>query len=823
MTTEQSNLQELAKQGNSKAIAALLNRFLQPKGITAKAAIKNNCLHLMLEAAQVPPKQPYVDSLRKGLTKLIPTAIQKIKIYGKQVSEDLPEWVEEFDFSLQPLQDLPTLAQQGDLKAINTLVNQWVQPYGAIAKVRLKSDSLLVMLESQEILDQQTMIGLINAEVSKLEISSIQTMKVFGKQIDEEFPDWHQNISFEPKLERPLPQVGISETLISNTDVQSRELVSPSKINEIQLSNQIYEALKDTLNEPFLKREEEEQEKDIHEAVRDFIDNLEFDLKLASELAIKQLTKISKSLGLNLDSVEINSHIFDIYDTNFLKIKSIIKQLDKVTNEVLNYSFTQEENSLFNWDVATGASLGWVTGGIMGSVIGAFSSWQNKKEEQEEKQLVLEKYKKCRENLFQVWVEILQLFYKVISNIMLKHHNLKLTEYQYLRRAEELCEKAMEYLENQKFEDAITVCDQAIELNSFLIYSWHFKGCALYNIDRHEEAIKDFDRALKIDEKFILAWQNKGDSLQKLGRDEQAIVAYENAISLDGNNYYSWLNKSISLCNIQRYSEAIKACEIAISIEPEDYEGWYVKACCAALIKDSEQVLENLQKALNFNREECRTQVKDNSSFDFLKNNEKFKNLIEESSVGIDYSELKHLLAEKQWKQADQETARIMYLAAQLSILALLDEDEQEELLSLNLEEISQELASQELDDNSIQNFPCEDLNTLDKLWIEHSDEKFGFSIQKEIYQGLGGTHAFNGEIRDKFGNQTGWRVCKNDQYSWRRSDLFIYDFEKAPRGHLPSCLWAGKEDGWFSNRRDKLIALFSRMDACSISNLPKK
>ncbi|HAJ59677.1 MAG TPA: hypothetical protein DCP31_10720 [Cyanobacteria bacterium UBA8543] len=39
----------------------------------------------------------------------------------------------------------------------------------------------------------------------------------------------------------------------------------------------------------------------------------------------------------------------------------------------------------------------------------------------------------------------------------------------------------------------------------------------------------------------------------------------------------------------------------------------------------------------------------------------------------------------------------------------------------------------------------------------------------------------------------------------------------------LPSCLWAGKEDGWFSNRRDRLIVLFARMDACSISNIPKK
>lgn len=38
-----------AKQGNPQAIAALMNRSLQPKGITAKAKLTDGCLHVMLE------------------------------------------------------------------------------------------------------------------------------------------------------------------------------------------------------------------------------------------------------------------------------------------------------------------------------------------------------------------------------------------------------------------------------------------------------------------------------------------------------------------------------------------------------------------------------------------------------------------------------------------------------------------------------------------------------------------------------------------------------------------------------------------------------
>jgi hypothetical protein len=44
----QQNILELAKQGDAQAIASLMNRQLQPKGITAKATIDNSCLQIML-------------------------------------------------------------------------------------------------------------------------------------------------------------------------------------------------------------------------------------------------------------------------------------------------------------------------------------------------------------------------------------------------------------------------------------------------------------------------------------------------------------------------------------------------------------------------------------------------------------------------------------------------------------------------------------------------------------------------------------------------------------------------------------------------------
>jgi WD40 repeat protein len=92
----QPNLLELAKQGNANAIATLINRQLQPKGISAKAEVKNGCLQIMLESAQVPKEQAMVAFVRKGMMGLGTSSIKKVRVYGRQIGEDFPAWTQEF-------------------------------------------------------------------------------------------------------------------------------------------------------------------------------------------------------------------------------------------------------------------------------------------------------------------------------------------------------------------------------------------------------------------------------------------------------------------------------------------------------------------------------------------------------------------------------------------------------------------------------------------------------------------------------------------------------------------------------------------------------
>ena len=140
------------------------------------------------------------------------------------------------------------------------------------------------------------------------------------------------------------------------------------------------------------------------------------------------------------------------------------------------------------------------------------------------------------------------------------------------------------------------------------------------------------------------------------------------------------------------------------------------------------------------------------------------------SDKNVDYTKLRDFLANGEWKEADMETARCM-----LSVAG------REERGYLNIKDI--------------ENFPCTDLRTIDQLWVKYSDGKFGFSVQKKIYQSLGGTRDYNREVWEKFGEQVGWKKgdkwLSYDKLSWTRETSSHYT------GNLPCWVGVGWRRWW--------------------------
>ncbi len=74
-----------------------------------------------------------------------------------------------------------------------------------------------------------------------------------------------------------------------------------------------------------------------------------------------------------------------------------------------------------------------------------------------------------------------------------------------------------------------------------------------------------------------------------------------------------------------------------------------------------------------------------------------------------------------------------------------------------------------------VEQLPIADLLTIDQLWLAHSQGKFGYSVQRQIWLGLG-------KNWEQLWEKINWRQGKK----WTRwPGEFTWDLT-APRGHLP-------------------------------------
>ncbi|MBC5794928.1 hypothetical protein H5968_07135 [Sphaerospermopsis sp. LEGE 00249] len=95
----QSNNSELAKSGDINAINNLVNEWLQSPSITVKTTLKQDCLQIMLESAEVPEKESIIPCIRDNLLNLSIDSVKKVKIYARETGEDFPDWQEELELN----------------------------------------------------------------------------------------------------------------------------------------------------------------------------------------------------------------------------------------------------------------------------------------------------------------------------------------------------------------------------------------------------------------------------------------------------------------------------------------------------------------------------------------------------------------------------------------------------------------------------------------------------------------------------------------------------------------------------------------------------
>ena len=129
------------------------------------------------------------------------------------------------------------------------------------------------------------------------------------------------------------------------------------------------------------------------------------------------------------------------------------------------------------------------------------------------------------------------------------------------------------------------------------------------------------------------------------------------------------------------------------------------------------------------------------------------------SAKGIDYLELEKLLKAQEWGKASHLTAKHILQASECEKEGYIDIDK-------------------------VKTFPCEDLMTIDRLWMKYSDGVYGFSVQRNIYVECGGSLDFSSP------SDICWQRFLEKRSPFPDLDRFLVKQQSAERRANLSLLW---------------------------------
>ena len=161
----------------------------------------------------------------------------------------------------------------------------------------------------------------------------------------------------------------------------------------------------------------------------------------------------------------------------------------------------------------------------------------------------------------------------------------------------------------KRHEEAISTCNDALNIKKEQPLILSQKACSLYALQRYKESLKIAELAVKYGNNLSYTYVARANSNATLGNYKLAIEDYDRALELvKDRNHNSldetYLNRFCPLYSLKRYEEALATCDKALEITdnaeklPQIYSK---KAAALNKLGKYEEALEYSDKALTVN------------------------------------------------------------------------------------------------------------------------------------------------------------------------------------------------------------------------------
>jgi hypothetical protein len=210
-----SQVLELAQQGDTEAISALMNRHLKPQGVTAQIAKTQNTLQIMLEGLDLPDQKRMTAFVTQGIQKL--GLGSNVQIFGRQVGDQKPAWTANFaisDSGITPLEgsaavagsgaefgagDYKRMAKQGNPEAIQKFVEGILHDRPEMTPFTEYADGVVkVTIQTSEFMDGQAFSSDFGNQMNEIASKQVREVELYKRKSEKTPPFLVKKMSLAP-------------------------------------------------------------------------------------------------------------------------------------------------------------------------------------------------------------------------------------------------------------------------------------------------------------------------------------------------------------------------------------------------------------------------------------------------------------------------------------------------------------------------------------------------------------------------------------------------------------------------------------------------
>ena len=162
-------------------------------------------------------------------------------------------------------------------------------------------------------------------------------------------------------------------------------------------------------------------------------------------------------------------------------------------------------------------------------------------------------------------------------------------------------EEATKLWDKKDFTGAISLCNEALDLNPNNELAYSRRGTAYNGLKQRERAITDYNKAIQVNPNYDKAYNNRGNVYRHLKQYNRAIQDYSKAIEINPNYTSAYYNRGRAYRHMKQYERAIQDYDKAIELNPKYVNAYNNRGWAYYCMKKYEQALKDFDKALELN------------------------------------------------------------------------------------------------------------------------------------------------------------------------------------------------------------------------------